>query len=106
MSFIEPESLPTREVVPGFHGRFIHTDHLTIVLWDIDEGAIMPEHSHPHEQVMMLLEGTLELNIAGDTRELDTGAVITIQPHMSHSGRAVTRCRAMDVFYPARDDYR
>jgi quercetin dioxygenase-like cupin family protein len=105
MPFIDFESLPQKEIVPGFLARFVHTEHVSIAFWLIDAGALMPEHSHPHEQVFVLIEGTLELTVAGDTRVLDAGAVTTIPPNASHSGRAITNCHAMDVFYPRRDDY-
>jgi quercetin dioxygenase-like cupin family protein len=106
MDYFQLEDVEQKEIVPGYRARFIHTDHMTVAFWDIDEGAVMPEHSHPHEQVMTLLEGTFQLTVAGDVRVLDAGSITTIQPNASHSGKALTICRAMDVFYPARDDYR
>ena len=30
--------------------------------------AVVPEHSHPHEQMGMMVSGTLDLTIAGETR--------------------------------------
>ena len=29
-----------------------------------------------------------------------------VPPNVTHSGRAVTECRIIDVFHPVRDDYR
>lgn len=106
MPFIESASLPEKEIVPGFRARCIHTDHLTVAFWEIDEGAVMPEHKHPHEQVVTLLEGRLELMVEGDTRVLRKGSSAVIPANALHSGKAVTACRTIDVFYPARDDYR
>jgi quercetin dioxygenase-like cupin family protein len=34
------------------------------------------------------------------------GTVCAIPPDARHSGRALTACRIMDVFYPVREDYR
>ncbi len=33
---------------------------------EIDEGATFPEHHHPHEQVVNVLEGVLELTVNGE----------------------------------------
>ena len=41
-----------REVIPGFVGRFLHSDTMTFALWEIAAGARLPEHAHPHEQVV------------------------------------------------------
>jgi len=29
--------------------------------WEIDEGALLPAHSHEHEQVVNVVEGILEI---------------------------------------------
>ena len=50
-----------REVIPGFVGRFLHSDTMTFVLWEISAGAVLPPHSHPHEQVVNLYEGEFEM---------------------------------------------
>jgi len=34
------------------------------------------------------------------------GVVYVIPPQARHSGRGITDCRVLDVFSPARDDYR
>jgi len=94
-----------RTVIPGFRAKFVHSANMTFALWDIDAGAALPEHSHPHEQVVHQLEGELELTIEGVTAVLRPGNVATIPSHAVHSGRALTACRVMDTFYPLREDY-
>ena len=92
-------------VIPGFHGRFIHSSTMTFVLWKIDAGAILPLHSHPHEQVAHPFEGEFEATIDGVTTILKAGMVAVVPPHAPHSGRALTDWRIMDAFYPWREDY-
>jgi quercetin dioxygenase-like cupin family protein len=78
---------------------------MTFALWEIDDGAILPEHHHPHEQVVHMLQGDLEITVGGETRVLRAGSVGVIAAHLAHSARALSRCRVMDVFYPRREDY-
>lgn len=106
MSVVNVKELPAREQMPGFHGRFIHADRVTIVHWEIDAGAELPEHSHPHEQISNLLEGEFEMTIDGATSRLAAGSVAVVPSNAVHSGRAVTACRFIDVFQPVREDYR
>lgn len=94
-----------RTVIPGFHGRMIHSGRMTFVLWAIDKGAILPEHSHPHEQVVHQLDGELEVTVDGETTVLKAGMVGVVPPGAVHSGRALTDCRTMDAFAPVREDY-
>jgi quercetin dioxygenase-like cupin family protein len=95
-----------RDIAPGFRGRYIHSDQVTQGRVDIDEGAILPEHSHPHEQWTTMLTGTLELTVSGTAYLLQPGQVLFIPPHSVHSGRAITVCQVIDVFHPVREDYR
>ena len=98
--------IEAREVVPGFLGRFIHTDNMTMAYWEIREGAELPQHDHHHEQVVNMLAGEFELTVDGQPRRLTPGDVVVLPSHVPHSGRALTDCRILDVFQPCRDDYR
>lgn len=106
MHLADYAKIPPREIAPGFHGRYVHSDQVTQGRVDIDPGAILPEHSHPHEQWTTVLAGRLELNVAGVVQVLEPGQVLYIPPHAVHSGRALSACQVIDVFHPVREDYR
>lgn len=106
MCFQDLKDIPEREVVPGYRARFVHSEHMTLAFWDVDAGAALPEHSHPHEQIANVLEGKFELIVAGESRILEPGQVAVIPSNVPHSGKALTACRLLDAFQPARDDYR
>jgi quercetin dioxygenase-like cupin family protein len=100
------ETVPVREIVPGFHGRFIHGDGMTFAWWQIDVGAAIPEHAHPHEQVVNVLEGALELTVDGVVQTFGPGDVVAIPGGVRHAARGLSACRVLDVFAPVREDYR
>jgi quercetin dioxygenase-like cupin family protein len=106
MPFVNLDEIAAQEIIPGFHGRFVHTDQVTIAHFQIDEGATLPGHAHPHEQVTTVLEGQLEMTVGGETRVVSAGQCAVIPGGVTHSARALTACRVIDVFHPARDDYR
>jgi hypothetical protein len=78
--FLTIADLPPREPRPGWVGRFFHSDHMTFASYEIAPGADVHPHSHPHEEVWNVLEGDV-----------------------SHSARAVARCRAIIVDHPVRE---
>jgi len=106
MPFQNLEALDAREIVPGFRGRFIHTDQMTFSYWVVEEGAALPSHAHPHEQITTVIEGRFEMTVGGETRLCEPGMVAVIPGGVTHSGRALTPCRIVDVFQPPRADYR
>lgn len=99
------EVIPTREVMPSFRARMLHSSHMTFAFWEVAAGGIHPEHDHPHEQVVILLEGRFELTVDGETSVLVPGMVAVIPSNARHSGRALSDCRICDVFHPIREDY-
>jgi quercetin dioxygenase-like cupin family protein len=100
------DDLPAREHMPGFAGRFLHSGGMTFVWWTIAPGATFTPHSHPHEQVVNMLEGEFEITVDGKPRRLRPGDVLLIPGHAVHDGRALTACRILDVFAPVREEYR
>lgn len=105
MAFLEIDSIGQREILPGYTVRFVHTDSMTFAYWDVKAGSPLPEHSHHHEQVASVVEGTYELTVDGETKQLQAGEIAVIPSNVPHSGVAITDCKLMDVFCPVREDY-
>lgn len=104
--FIDLADLEEKELLPGCKGRFLHTDNMTVVYWHIDAGAPLPEHAHPHEQIVNIMAGEYELTVKGNTRLLTPGSIVVIPSNVVHSGKARTECSIIDIFHPVREDYR
>lgn len=95
-----------KEILPGFNVKFAHSKNMTVAMWKIDKGSSLPEHSHPHEQIAMVIEGEFELTIGDETKKVTNGLVGIIPSNIIHKGRAITDCKIIDVFYPVREDYK
>ena len=63
MRLLDFTTVAPREVAPGYLGRYLHSDHVTQGRVDIAPGAVIPDHSHPHEQWTLLLSGSFELTV-------------------------------------------
>jgi quercetin dioxygenase-like cupin family protein len=101
ISQIEP-----REIVKGYKARFIHSEKLTLAFWEVEQGALMPQHTHFHEQITQVLEGRFELTVDGLSMVYEPGMVGVIPSHARHGGIALTPCKLLDIFSPVREDYR
>jgi quercetin dioxygenase-like cupin family protein len=106
MPFLNLHELEEKELIPGFKGRFVHSENMTFASWDIEAGGLLPEHSHDHDQITAVIEGEVQFTINGETKVLGPGSVAVIPPNAVHSGKMITRCRVIDVFHPVREDYR
>jgi len=105
MSYKLSEITP-KEIMKGYHGKLVHTDTMSLVFWDVEKDAVVPEHHHIHEQIMHVIEGEFEFTLDGETKIYHSGDIVPIASNLPHSGKALTPCKLMDVFSPARDEYR
>ncbi len=106
MPFIDIQAIPANEVCPGCRLRTPYGENLMLSYLEMDEGAEIPLHDHPHEQGGMLLEGKLELTIGNETRIVEAGSMFLIPGNVPHKAVAVDGpARVLDVFSPIREDY-
>ncbi len=98
--------LEGRQPIQGATVRFAHSEHMTVSYWEFEAGALLPEHSHPHEQITSVIEGALDLTVEGHVNHLEAGMVVVVPPNARHSGKAISPCRVIDAFYPVREDFR
>lgn len=95
-----------KEIMPGYHGKLVHGDTMTLAFWEVEKGAEVPEHAHMNEQIMHVLEGDFEFTVGGVTKVYRPNELVIIPSHTPHSGKALTPCKLMDVFSPVRDAYK
>ncbi|MBU86547.1 MAG: cupin [Flavobacteriaceae bacterium] len=100
------KGLQSKEIFPGLKGKFIHGKNISWVFWNVSAGAKVPMHSHEHEQIMYVLEGKFKLKVNGKGKIYEKDDYVVIPSNAKHEGEALSDCKLMDVFSPARDDYR
>ncbi len=98
--------IPEKDLVEGIKGKYIHTDNNTVGLITIEKGAILPAHSHIHEQITQVISGKLEMTIDGITKVLEADSITVIPSNAIHSANALTNCVVIDTFFPVREDYK
>jgi quercetin dioxygenase-like cupin family protein len=70
-------------------------------------GSEIPLHSHPEEQLGVIIEGELILDVDGEPHPLGPGQAYVVASGFRHGGRAgADGCVLIDVFGPVRADYR
>ena len=106
MPFINLAEKKPKEIWPQVHATFGHSEKITMARITLEKGALVAEHKHVHEQWSVVLEGELEFTVSGDTQLVKLGTVVHIPSNELHSVKAITKCLVMDVFTPAREDFK
>jgi quercetin dioxygenase-like cupin family protein len=104
MPFVDVNSLRVIGRLPGWHGRYFHSQSMTFAHYDFVRGSSIHEHFHPQEEVYEVIEGELELTIDGVAQIARPGLVAIVPSAVRHSVKALTDGRAIIVDYPLRPD--
>jgi quercetin dioxygenase-like cupin family protein len=94
-------------IFPGVTVQTCSADKMMISVAEFEPNAVVENHNHPHEQVGMVLQGRAIFYIGDEQKTLGPGDVFRIPGNVTHRVVALGEpVRAIDVFYPIRDDYR
>jgi quercetin dioxygenase-like cupin family protein len=81
---------------------FLSFPEYDIPYYVVEAGAWIHEHSHPNHEVWNVIDGRLEITIAGETRVVGAGGAAVIPPGTPHSVKAITNSRVIVVDHPSR----
>jgi quercetin dioxygenase-like cupin family protein len=83
----------------------VHGDKTLMTEFRLRKGAILPRHSHPHEQAGYLVSGRIRLFIGAEQHEAQAGDSWCIPGDVEHGAEILEDSVAIEVFSPVRTDY-
>lgn len=91
----------------------IRTKDAQIIFADITpqplgkQGNHRPPHDHPHDMLLIVLKGTMRMEIDGQEYDIGPGEACDVRAFMMHRGYALgeTPVSLVEVFSPVRHDY-
>jgi quercetin dioxygenase-like cupin family protein len=99
------EDLPLVPLTEESKSRLVATDRLLISFIENPPGCVFPIHSHPSEQILIILEGE-EDHICGEERFTMKAGDICVHPaDVPHGGETKTGFKGIDIFCPPREDH-
>ena len=103
--FINTGNLPQKELANGVTAGVAWGEKLMLSFVKLNPNATVPPHSHPHEQMALVLSGELEVTIANESRLLKEGDVFLVPSGVEHSVKNLkSQTRVLDIFSPPRED--
>lgn len=101
------ETLSWTPVREGIERKTFGGDGATVALNRLWPGHEVNPHSHPHEQIVYILQGTADFCIGTETLRLGPGQLAVVPPNVTHYARQVGEepVLNLDIFTPARPEY-
>jgi len=105
--FVDKKDCSQHRIFPGVDIFTACGEQMMLSLVEMEPFAVVEEHSHPHEQMGLMLEGEADFTIGGQPMRVVAGQMWRIPGGVPHKVVAGDRpVRALDVFHPPREDYK
>ena len=85
--------------------QMLNGEAMTLARITLAQGALVPEHSHPNEQIATVLSGRLRFRLGDEERVVGAGASILIAGDVPHEVEALEDSVVLDAFAPRREDW-
>jgi len=106
MPFVDIAGVDSLSPIPGWSGRFVDGDNVTIIYWTIEAGAPpVHEHQHLQEEIWNVIEGEIEVTIEGVTQTAGPGCLALVPPRARHSVRPLSPARVIVIDHPKREPF-
>ena len=104
--FADLSELARLRIWDGVTGRVVGGSGLTLAFVELDPSSVVPEHSHPHEQLGVCVSGSLRFDVGGEQREVGPGGTWAIPGGVPHEVRVGPEGAAViEAWSPQRDDW-
>lgn len=104
MTFIPEQDMLSGSPLPGWTGRFFHSDNMTFARWTIAGGAAdLHEHQHEQEEVWNVVAGRVALVVDGTEGIVVSGGAAVVPPNTPHSVRVLGPAEVVVTDFPLRE---
>ncbi len=106
VTWVRRSEVPPFSPAPGIQIQPVIGESLMTCWITMEPGAIVAEHSHINEQLGVVVEGSVSITAAGETREMVVGDAYIVPSDLPHHGVAgADGVLLVETFVPIREEY-
>lgn len=105
VQLIRWDGVPTQEISDKISLQVVWGDKATLARFCFAKGTHTPAHKHEAEQHTYLVQGKMEMRLAGQSVNLLPGQILVIPSGVEHEAWFYQDSVVLDFFSPARADW-
>lgn len=99
-------SIPVEHPAEGIERQMVVGEQLMICRFRFAPFLVTPEHTHPHEQMSMVISGRVRFFVEGEERLALPGDVLHFPSNCLHGATMMDEeVVIIDIFTPLREDF-
>lgn len=100
------DKIAVEEPAPGIKRQMVVGQNLLMCRFTFEPFLVTAEHTHPHEQMTLVVKGKVKFIIEGEARIVAPGDVLHFPPHNRHGATMLDEeVVLIDIFSPIREDF-
>jgi quercetin dioxygenase-like cupin family protein len=98
--------VPIEQTAHGIERQMIVGENMMVCRFKFAPFVVTAEHSHPHEQITFVAQGTVKFIVSGEERIVSAGDILHFPPHNRHGATMLDEeVILIDIFSPIREDF-
>ena len=99
-------NVPVERPGEGIERQVVVGERVMVCRFRFAPLLVTPEHSHPHEQVSLVVSGRVRFFVGGEERVAAPGDVLHFPPGCRHGATMMEEeVVLIDIFSPVREDF-
>lgn len=100
------DKIPVEKIAEGIERQMVVGQNMMMCRFRFAPFVVTNEHTHPHEQMTLVVQGKVKFFISGEEHILKAGDVIHFPPHNRHGATMLDEeVVLIDIFSPIREDF-
>ena len=98
--------IPIEHPAEGIERQMVVGDHMMICRFRFAPLLVTPQHTHPHEQMSIVVSGRVRFFVEGAERIASPGDVLHFPSNCRHGATMLDQAVVLiDIFTPVREDF-
>lgn len=102
----EWDKIEAVQTAEGIKRQMVVGENVMMCRFTFDPFVVTDEHTHPHEQMTLVVKGKVKFIIEGEVKIVSPGDVLHFPPHNRHGATMLNEeVVLIDIFSPIREDF-
>ena len=99
-------NIPVEHPAEGIERQMVVGDRIMIVRFRFEPFLVTPQHTHPHEQMSLVISGRVRFFVEGKEQIASAGDVLHFPSNCLHGATMMDEeVVLIDIFSPIREDF-
>jgi quercetin dioxygenase-like cupin family protein len=100
------KTIPVEQIEEGIERQMVVGQNIMICRLKFEPFVVTPTHTHPHEQMTLVMQGKAKFIVGDEERVVSAGDILQFPSNLRHGATILDEeVILIDIFTPVREDF-